>query len=142
MGANPKIISNPIVFFDGVCNLCNGAVQFIIRKDPEGYFKFSSLQSSIAADLLAKAGHPIKSDRMDSIILLENSRVYTRSDAVLQISKNLSGVWKFFYGFIIIPRPVRNAIYDWVASNRYKWFGRKDSCMVPTGDLISRFLEV
>ena len=130
---------HPILLFDGVCNLCNGAVQFIIERDEDGLFRFASLQSDAAKQLLEK--YPEASEDISTIVLLEKGRLYTRSDAALRAARYLSGAWPALYGFIIIPRPIRNAVYDWIARNRYRWFGKKDQCMIPTPELKGRFLE-
>ena len=142
MGTDSQIatIDQSIILFDGVCNLCNGAVQFIIKRDPEGYFKFASLQSGKAADILLRFN--LDPTGMESIILVEKGRIYHKSNAVLLISKKLSGLWPLFSLFIIIPVSLRDLIYDWIAKNRYKWFGRKNECMVPTIELKSRFVGV
>lgn len=130
---------HPILLFDGVCNLCNGAVQFIIQRDPSGIFRFASLQSEAAAGMLAR--FPEAPRNISTIVLLENGRLYTRSDAALRAARYLPAPWPALYGFIIIPRPLRNAVYDWIARNRYRWFGKKDQCMVPAPELKERFLE-
>ena len=128
----------PIVLFDGVCNLCNNAVQCIIRRDPNAHFQYASLQSQQAQRLLA--GHRLEG-ATESIVLVEDSKIYTASTAALKIARRLSGLWPFFYVFMIIPRPIRDWAYSIVARNRYRWFGRRDECMVPTPNLRGRFLE-
>jgi predicted DCC family thiol-disulfide oxidoreductase YuxK len=125
-----------IILFDGVCNLCNGAVQFVIKHDKKKKFLFGSLQG--------RAGQAyLRSFNLDftSFVLVEEDKAYTRSTAALRTAKHLGGVWKFMYVFIIVPRFIRDAIYNWIAKNRYKWFGKKDACMVPTQELRARFLE-
>lgn len=131
--------NQPVLLFDGVCNLCNGAVQFIIQRDPEGRFRFASLQSDAAARLLNQ--FPEAPRDISTIVLIEKGKMYTRSDAALRAARHLPGLWPALYALIIIPRPVRNAVYDWIARNRYRWFGKKDRCMLPTPDLRGRFLE-
>ncbi len=133
-----KTESQKIILFDGVCNLCNGAVTFIIKRDPKSTFKFAALQSDIGQVLTAE--HGIDTSKTDSIILVDNKKVYIKSTAALRIAKNLNGGYPLLYGFIIIPTVVRNWVYDWIAKNRYKWFGQKESCMIPTPELKSRFL--
>lgn len=128
-----------IILFDGVCNLCNGAINFIIKHDPKAVFSFASLQGETGQKLLAK--HKIDPNKIDSIILIESQRVSVKSTAALRIAKSLNRGYPLLYGFIIIPVFIRNAVYDYIASNRYKWFGKKDSCMIPTPELKSRFLD-
>ena len=128
-----------VILFDGVCNLCNGAVQFVITRDRSARFRFAALQSAAAAPLLGAAGshQPLP----DSIVLVEDGRVWTRSTAALRIARGLRFPWSTAYALIAIPRPVRDWVYDLVARNRYGWFGRRDTCMVPTPALRARFLE-
>lgn len=131
---------NPILFFDGVCNLCNGFVQFVIRNDKQSRFSFASLQST-AGNKVVQAYEQQQGKVPDSLILLYKGEFYTKSDAALMTARLLGGAWCFFLVGYIFPRFIRNAIYDKVAKNRYKWFGRKDECMIPTPELKSRFLE-
>ncbi len=131
--------SHPVLLFDGVCNLCNGAVQFIIRRDPRGKVHFAALQSEAGQQLLEQ--FPQAPRDVSTIILVEKGKLYTRSDAALRVARHLSGAWPALYGFIIVPRPIRNAVYNWVARNRYRWFGKKDQCMIPTPNLKARFLD-
>jgi predicted DCC family thiol-disulfide oxidoreductase YuxK len=138
MGSPDKIKSKQVILFDGVCNLCNQSVQFIIQKDPSGKFTFAALQSSFGKQLLENYQLP---PRTYSVILIKNSKVYQRSSAALEIAKQLTGLWPLLYGLIIVPPFIRNAVYDWIARNRYRWFGRKDECMIPTPELKSRFLN-
>jgi len=128
-----------VILFDGVCNLCNGAVRFVIERDRAARFQFAALQSAAAAPLLgdAASGQSLP----DSIVLVENGRVFTRSTAALRIARGLSFPWSAAYWFIAVPRPFRDWVYDLVARNRYNWFGRRDICMVPTPALRARFLE-
>jgi predicted DCC family thiol-disulfide oxidoreductase YuxK len=127
-----------IVLFDGICNLCNGAVQFIIRRDPTGKFQFASLQSPVAQQLLKEANVP---HALETIILIRNSLVFERSDAALEIARGLSGAWPLLYGFKIVPRFLRDSVYDWIAKNRYRFFGKRNECMIPTPEWKSRFIE-
>jgi predicted DCC family thiol-disulfide oxidoreductase YuxK len=129
----------PIVLFDGVCNLCNRSVQFIIKKDKKKQFRFASLQGNAGQELLKKFKLP--ADNFNSFILIEGDHIYTRSTAVLQMLRKLGGSWKLFYGFIIVPKFIRNAVYNWIARNRYKWYGKREKCMIPTPELKERFLE-
>lgn len=128
-----------ILLFDGVCNLCNASVNFIIKHDKKAHFKFASLQSDAAKELLLQ--YKAKKIKMDSIILIENGAFYKKSTAALIISKKLNGGFKILYVFIIIPTFIRDWVYNYIAKNRYKWFGKKDSCMIPTKELKKRFIE-
>jgi predicted DCC family thiol-disulfide oxidoreductase YuxK len=132
-------MDQPIVLFDGVCNLCNGAVQFIIRHDKKNIFMFASLQSEVGRKILEQYNFPL--DELNSFILIENNKAYTRSTGALRVAKKLNGLWPLLYGFIIIPKFIRDSIYNWVGRNRYKWFGKKDACMIPTPELKARFLS-
>jgi len=127
------------VLFDGVCNLCNGFVQFVIPRDPHAYFRFAALDSEAAARVLSTARHggPI----VDSIVLVEDGVVYVRSAAALRIARRLGFPWVFGYALMIVPRPLRDAIYDLVARRRYRWFGRRETCMVPGPGVRERFLN-
>lgn len=128
-----------ILLFDGVCNLCNGAIQFIIRRDRHGKFRFASLQSEAGKALAEERG--IDLEQTDSMILIEPGvAYYTRSDAALKIGKSFGGGWALLGIFEWIPRPIRDGIYNLVAKNRYKWFGKREECMIPTPELKSRFL--
>ena len=126
---------DPIVLFDGVCNLCNGAVRFILARDPRARFRFASLQSEAARRLLG--GDP----PAETIVLIEAGKTHTRSTAALRIARLLRFPWPLWYGWIVVPRPLRDGVYDWVARHRYRWFGRRDTCMVPTPELRDRFLD-
>jgi len=117
-----------LILFDGYCNLCNGAVQFIIKRDPKEHFRFSSLTWPPAQDLLSK--NPEFKD-VDSILLYEEGKLYQKSTAALKIAGRLKGAWPLFKVFTIIPRFLRDPIYDFIARNRYRWFGKKDTCMMP-----------
>lgn len=127
-----------IILFDGVCNLCNGWVNFVIDRDPDARFVFAPLQSEVARELLKSERDP---DRFDSIVLIEDDRVFEKSAAVLRIAGELESGWRLLSKLKIVPRSLRDALYDWFARNRYSWFGRRASCRVPTPDLQSRFLE-
>ncbi|GIV61600.1 MAG: hypothetical protein KatS3mg044_0466 [Rhodothermaceae bacterium] len=135
----PPLSEQGIILFDGVCNLCNGSVNFVIDHDPDGYFRFAALQSETARALLQALRVP--DDRPESIVLIEDGKVYTRSTAALRIARRLSGAWPLLYAFIVVPRRLRDRVYDWIARNRYRWFGRRDTCRLPTPELRSRFLE-
>ncbi|MFA9555969.1 thiol-disulfide oxidoreductase DCC family protein [Evansella sp. AB-rgal1] len=127
-----------VILFDGVCNFCVGSVQFIIKRDPNAHFQFASLQSDVGQKLLKD--HGISLD-MDSFILMEEGRAYSKSSAALRVCKNLKWNWRVLYCLLIVPRPIRDSVYSVIAKNRYKWFGKRDSCMLPTADVRKRFLE-
>jgi predicted DCC family thiol-disulfide oxidoreductase YuxK len=129
-----------IVLFDGVCNLCNGSVLFIIDRDPRQRFQFAPLQSEFAVNLLASLGEEVPEPGADSLVLVEEGAVYQRSDAALRIARNLRGPWPALWAGSIVPRALRDRIYDYVARNRYRWFGRVESCRIPTPALRERFL--
>ena len=128
-----------IILFDGVCNLCNGAINFVIDRDKEGVFKFAALQSAFGQDYLSQNNKPIH--EFDSMVLMEGGRVYTKSTAALRIARNLSGGWPLLFAFIIVPKFIRDAVYDLIANNRYKWFGKRDQCRLPTPELQAKFLN-
>ncbi|GAB5399489.1 MAG: DUF393 domain-containing protein [Aureisphaera sp.] len=130
--------SHIIILFDGVCNLCNSSVTFVIKRDKKNRFKFAALQSEEGKKLIAT--HGIDTHKVDSIILIENGKAYTKSTAALRVAKYLGGAYPLAMVFLIIPAFIRNVVYDWVARNRYKWYGKKESCMIPTPELRSKFL--
>jgi predicted DCC family thiol-disulfide oxidoreductase YuxK len=125
-----------IIIFDGVCNLCNSSVQFIIKRDKKARFKFLTLQSQKARELIK----PFGIGKEDSVLYLREGVLYTRSSAALHIARGLDGLWPLLFGFIIVPAFLRDAIYDWIAKKRYRWFGKRDICMVPEEGFEDRFL--
>lgn len=127
-----------IVLFDGVCNMCNGYVNFLIDRDHRKILKFASLQSTVAKENLENFG--VDNTYLSSIIVIKNNSVYKNSRAILEIFLSLGGVYKVLYCFIIIPRFIRDFIYKIIAKNRYKWFGVSDTCRMPTDDIRERFL--
>ena len=127
-----------VVFFDGVCNLCNQSVQFLIRQDKNNALMFASLQSDYAASVLTP--YPIDHSSMKSFILLDDNKVYTKSSAALKVTSYLGKKWTLMQVFWVIPKFARDTVYDIVAKNRYKWFGKKDACMIPSSDLKVKFL--
>lgn len=137
---------HPLILFDGVCNLCNAAVDFVLTRDPNARFRFGSLQSKAARSILercdgsSEAILPVEDDPA-TIVLVENGRCYTRSTAALRIARHLSGGWSLLYAAIWIPRPIRDAVYEWIAARRYRWFGTRSTCRAPTPELADRFLE-
>ena len=130
----------PILLFDGVCNLCNGTVQFIIDRDPKAQVRFAALQSEAARRELEARGHAAPEGEPDSVLLVEGDRVYERSDAALRVARKLSGAWPLLFAFIIVPRFLRDLVYRFIARHRYRWFGKTDECRVPTPELRARFL--
>lgn len=126
------------ILFDGVCNLCHRFVRFVILRDPHAHFRFAPLTSPAARSLLRESG--VAEPLPDSMVLIENGRVYFRSDAQLRIVRRLRFPWPLFYAFVVVPRFIRDRVYDTIAAGRYRWFGRRETCMVPTADLVSRFL--
>jgi|TARA_B110000240_G_scaffold41553_1_gene46480 predicted DCC family thiol-disulfide oxidoreductase YuxK len=133
-----KQFTHSIILFDGVCNLCNGAVNFVIKRDPGNVFKFAPLQEKQGALLLKT--HAIDIQKLDSIVLIENGNVYTKSSAALRIARKMSNLWPLFFVLLIIPSFIRDGVYDFIAKNRYKWFGKKEQCMIPTLGLKEKFL--
>lgn len=135
-------MTQAIVLFDGVCNLCTWAVQFIIQRDPQGYFRFASLQSEYAQALLREHNLSIPLDgRDDTVALIEDGQVYTHSDAGLRIARHLSGPVRLAAPLILIPRFIRDTVYRLIARYRYRVFGRQDVCWMPTPELRARFLD-
>ncbi len=132
-------LSGSAVLFDGVCNLCNGSVGFIIKRDPRSVFRFAPLQSDISKSILQEFG--LSNDSLDTFVLVEDGKCYVRSEAALRVARRLGGVWGLFYAFIIIPRPLRDYVYGIVARHRYKWFGKREECMVPEPEHRERFLK-
>lgn len=128
----------PVLLFDGVCNLCNASVQWVIRHDPQGKIRFASLQSGAGQQLLAQHGLPTTD--FDSVVMIENGKALTRSDVPLRILELLGGRWRWAAPLRWVPKPLRDAVYKVVAKNRYRWFGRRVSCMLPTKELKARFL--
>ncbi len=132
-------VRNPVILFDGVCNLCSGLVQFIINRDPSGIFRFAPLQSETGKKLVSR--FDLSYDKLDSIILIENNNYYLKSTAALKIVQSLGALWPLFCVFMLAPRPIRDYFYDIVARNRYEWYGKRVECMIPGADIKSRFLE-
>ncbi|MEO6759476.1 MAG: thiol-disulfide oxidoreductase DCC family protein [Saprospiraceae bacterium] len=131
-------VKSPVLLFDGVCNLCNASVQWVLTHDPRGVFRFAALQSETGQELLHQFG--LDQESFNSVVLVDGDRIYLRSDAPLEIVRRLGGAWPLLYGFKIIPRFLRDAIYNWIARNRYRWFGKREACMLPRAEWKARFL--
>lgn len=127
-----------LVLFDGDCSLCNGFINFVIDRDPEGYFGFAALQSDVGRQHQAR--HLLSEGALDTMLLIEHGLLYRRSTAALRILRRLSGAWPLLYALRWVPRVIRDRVYDAVARNRYRWFGRQSACRLPTPELQRRFL--
>ena len=128
-----------ILLFDGVCNLCNHFIQFIVKRDPQAQIHFASLQSESGQAILRK--HQLPTEELLSVVLVEGENVYTHSTAALRALKILGFPWSWLYIFIVLPEGLRNLVYDWIAANRYRWFGKRAHCMLPDEELSQRFLD-
>ncbi|MGP4072005.1 thiol-disulfide oxidoreductase DCC family protein [Piscibacillus sp. B03] len=126
------------ILFDGVCNLCNGIVQFVLKRDKRDHFQFASLQSDAGIQVLENYQ---LNQGLDTFVYVYKNKAYTKSSAALYVLKGLGGIWKILFIFIIIPKFLRDPIYNWIARNRYKWFGKKDECMLPRREFKHKFLE-
>lgn len=127
-----------ILLFDGYCNMCNSSVQFVLRHEKNSHLLFTSLQSEAGTELLKQ--YNIDPSKTDSFVLIENNKAYIKSSAALRTTKYLKGLYPILFGFIIVPPFIRNFVYDFIAKNRYKWYGKLDSCMMPDENLAKRFL--
>jgi predicted DCC family thiol-disulfide oxidoreductase YuxK len=134
-----KTETTSVILFDGVCHLCNSSVNFIIRRDPRAHFKFAPLQSPTGQAFLRR--HHLSLDRLDTFVLIERGRAYIRSTAALRVARQLSGLWPVAYLLVVVPRPIRDVVYKVIAQNRYKWFGKREECMIPTAEVRERFLQ-
>jgi len=130
---------HPVILFDGVCNFCNSAVNFVIKRDKKKQIHFAPLQTETGKKLLEQYGLPV--NEMQSFIFIEKGKAYTRSTAALRVCRHLSALWPLCYGTIIVPKFIRDSIYNWIAKNRYKWFGVRQECMMPTPEIKARFLD-
>jgi predicted DCC family thiol-disulfide oxidoreductase YuxK len=130
---------NPIILFDGVCNLCNAFVDFIILRNTTGVYRFASLQSDLGQEKIMNCR--TMEAEMDSVVLIEGEKCYFKSSAALRIARRLRFPWGLFYGFMIVPRFLRDGIYDFIANSRYQWFGKRHTCRLPTPEERSRFLD-
>lgn len=139
-GASPEPeTAAPVILFDGVCNLCNGTVNFVIDRDPEAHFRFAALQSQAGQALLTRYGLP--EGYLDSIVLVEGGQAHTQSTSMLKILQGLGAPWRWLGVFLLVPQPLRDGAYRLIARNRYRWFGKQETCRVPTEDIKTRFLE-
>ncbi|HCE54505.1 MAG: thiol-disulfide oxidoreductase [Lutibacter sp. BRH_c52] len=128
-----------IILFDGVCNLCNASVNFVIKHDKKAQFLFASFQSDAAKEILLHFN--LKNFDSETVILVEGQKLYDKSTAALKIAKRLDGGFKLFYAFLILPKNFRDWIYDLIAKNRYRWFGKRENCIIPSAKLKNRFLD-
>jgi predicted DCC family thiol-disulfide oxidoreductase YuxK len=130
--------SEGIILFDGVCNLCNASINFILDRDPRACFRFAALQSPAGQRLLRQ--HNLSTGELQSLVLIESGRAFTRSTAALRIARRLTFPWNLLYAFIALPRFLRDPLYNLIARHRYRWFGKREACRMPTPDLADRFL--
>ena len=134
-------VDGPVLLFDGVCNLCNGFVRFVVRFDHDGVFRFAPLQSPVARELLERHDIPIENEAFDTVVLVEDGECYTKSTAALRVARRLDGPWPLAYPLVVLPRRLRDGVYDLVAEHRYRLFGRSESCQVPPPAVRERFTE-
>lgn len=134
-----KAQGRDVILFDGVCNLCNGAIDFILDRDPQGHYAFASLQSAAGQEILSRYGLSTKD--FDSVVLVKGGRVFKKSRAALEITSKMRGAWPLFQIFKIVPPFLGDGIYNFIAKNRYRFFGKREACRFPTPDIRSRFLE-
>lgn len=132
---SPAEERGPIILFDGVCNLCTGSVRFVIARDKRKQFRFASLQSPVAEKLLGRR------DQLESMVLVVGGRTYRKSTAALLIARRLDGLWPLLAVFLVIPRFLRDAVYDWIGTRRYRMFGKRELCWTPQPELADRFLD-
>jgi len=134
------MITKPsIIFFDGVCNLCNASINFIMKRDKNNRFLVGALQDTFSKEVLSD--FEVKPDYLDSLVLLEKGKIYYKSTAALKIARQLSGLWPIFSPLIILPKWLRDPVYDWIARNRYSWFGKKNTCRIPSPEERAKFLS-
>lgn len=128
-----------IILFDGVCNLCNASIDFILKRDNKNTFLVGALQEKPGKEVLSN--YDVNPEYLDSLVLIEKNQIFYKSDAALKIARNLSGLWPVFYPLIYLPSGFRNMVYDWIARNRYRWFGKKNTCRLPSPEEASKFLS-
>lgn len=131
---------HPILLFDGVCNLCNQSVQWVLKRDYQAQFRFASLQSPTGKRLLKQ--YNLNTDALDSVVLIHQNKAYIKSDVPLETARLLGGFWQFAHIFKFVPRFLRDRVYQFIAANRYRWFGKEESCWLPTPKWKNRFLEI
>ena len=136
---SPAEAGRPVILFDGVCNLCTGSVRFVIERDSRKQFRFASLQSPVAEKLLGPQRN--EADRLESVVLVVGERIYRKSSAALLIARRLDGLWPLLSVLLAIPRPLRDAVYDWIGRRRYRMFGKRAACWKPQPELADRFLD-
>lgn len=132
---SPAEGERPVILFDGVCNLCTGSVQFVIERDSRKRFRFASLQSPVAEKLLGRR------EDLESVILVQDGKTYRKSGAALRIARQLDGLWPALWVLLVIPRFLRDAVYDWIGRRRYRMFGKREVCWTPQPELADRFLD-
>lgn len=128
----------PVILFDGVCNLCNASVQWVLKRDHKGRFRFAALQSETGQQILARFG--LDQESFNTVVLLDGDRLFTRSDAAFEIARRLGAPWSWLAALRWMPKRLRDTAYDWVARHRYRWFGRRESCMLPRPEWKERFI--
>lgn len=133
-----RVKEEPVILFDGVCNLCNSVVKLVIRQDKKAYFKLAALQSRAGQELLQK--HALPQKDFETFLLIERGKVYQQSEAALRVAKHFSWYWQWTQALWLLPAPLRNAAYRFIARRRYRWFGKKEVCMIPAPDIKQRFL--
>lgn len=137
--ATPQHEDHAIILFDGVCNLCSSSVQQVLKNDKAGYFYFASLQGEAGQALLRQYQLPV--DALNSFVLIENKKAYTRSTAALKVARKLGGMYQLLTPFVLVPYFIRDAVYNLIARNRYRWFGKKEACWLPKLEWKNRFLD-
>ena len=138
-GPSDNGIEHPIMLFDGVCYLCRGSVQFVLKRDPKARFHFAALQSGFGRAQLANTD--LSDQQLSSVLLIADGQIYTKSTAALRIAQKLRGGWPLLSVFLIVPRPLRDWVYDFIGDRRYRWFGKMDACWVPDQNMRDRFLD-
>ena len=138
MDVHPWVDHQRVIVFDGVCNFCNASVDFVIARDPQKKYKFSTLQSDPGQTILRE--FKLNTQDFETFLYIEQGQVLTRSTAALRVARGLSGLWTLLYGFIVIPAPIRDTLYKFIARRRYQWMGKRDLCRVPKSSERARFV--